>query len=412
MSSCAPSTQAQGLEKENHGDKWIDVPLDWNLFMSSTAIHPFTLSVDDAELSMLQTKLALTRWPDRECVDDWTQGVPLAKVQALIEHWRHGYDWRRCEAMLNGWGQHVTEIDDLDIHFCHIRSKHENALPLIMTHGWPGSVVEFSHVVGPLTDPTAHGGKAEDAFHLILPSLPGYGFSGKPTRSGWNLDRIARAWTELMSRLGYDRWVAQGGDWGSAVTSAIGMKAPPGLAGIHVNMAVARPSAEDMADLTDYEKSALEGMKFYATWGNGYAIQQKTRPQTLGYGLADSPAGQAAWIYEKFQGWSDAADDPDGVFTQDCLLDNIMLYWLGNAGASSARLYWESFDHFVASDVKVPAGISIFPKEIFRPSRRWAEKVYHNLVYWNEVSRGGHFAAFEAPDLFVNELRACFALMR
>ncbi len=380
--------------------------------MTNTAIHPFRLAVDQAELDSLNVRLAATRWPERECVDDWSQGAPLSKVQALVDHWRHRYDWRRCEAMLNGWGQNVTEIDGLDIHFCHIRSKHENALPLLMTHGWPGSIIEFSHVVGPLTDPTAHGGKVEDAFHLILPSLPGYGFSGKPDRTGWGLDRIARAWTELMHRLGYDRWVAQGGDWGSAVTSMLGAQAPQGLLGIHINMAVARPGADDMADLTDAEKRSLASLQQYASQGNGYAQQQKSKPQTLGYGLADSPVGQAAWIYEKFQGWSDAADDPESVFTPDALLDNIMLYWLGNAGASSARLYWESFESFGGRSVTVPTGVSIFPKEIFRSSRRWMEKNYSNIIYWNEQAKGGHFAAFEVPDLFVNELRDCFRLMR
>ncbi len=380
--------------------------------MTATAIHPFTLAIDQSELDMLQSRLAVTRWPERECVDDWSQGAPLAKVQALVEHWRHRYDWRRCEAMLNSWNQNVTEIDGLDIHFCHIRSRHENALPLIMTHGWPGSIIEFCHVVGPLTDPTAFGGRAEDAFHLILPSLPGYGFSGKPSRTGWGLAKIAAAWTKLMGRLGYEKWVAQGGDWGSAVTSTLGMQAPKGLAGIHLNMAVARPTPEDLASPTKAEQAALAALQYYATQGNGYAQQQKTRPQTLGYGLADSPAGQAAWIYEKFQGWSDAGDDPDSAFTRDALLDNIMIYWLGNAGASSARLYWESFDSFMASEVNVPTGISIFPKEIFRPSRHWAERTYRNITYWNELERGGHFAAFEVPDLFVEEVRACFRTLR
>ncbi len=380
--------------------------------MTNTTIHPFTLAIDQSELDALQTRLAATRWPERETVEDWSQGAPLAKVQALVDHWRHGYDWRRCEAMLNGWGQFVTEIDGLDIHFCHIRSKHENALPLIMTHGWPGSVVEFSKVVGPLTDPTAYGGKAEDAFHLVLPSLPGYSFSGKPVKTGWGLDKIAPAWIELMARLDYTKWVAQGGDWGSAVTSKLGELAPEGLAGIHVNFAVARPTPEDMATLTDAEKASLASSQYYMTQGNGYATQQKTRPQTLGYGLADSPVGQAAWIYEKFYEWSDAGNDPDGAFGQDHILDNIMLYWLGNCGASSARLYWESFDSFGAKDVTVPVGVSIFPKEISRASRRWAERVYKDIVHWNELPRGGHFAAFEVPELFVAELRACFALMR
>lgn len=377
------------------------------------SIHPFTLSIDQAELDALQTRLAMTRWPERETVSDWSQGVPLAKVRALIDHWQHRYDWRRCEAMLNGWGMHITEIDGLDIHFCHIRSPHDSATPLIMTHGWPGSIIEFCHVVGPLTNPTAFGGKAEDAFHLVLPSLPGYGFSGKPTSTGWGIERIAKAWGLLMDRLGYgDGYGAQGGDWGSAVTAQLGILAPPGLKAIHVNMAVTRPTPDDMADMTDFEKASLASLQAYATDGNGYAQQQKSRPQTLGYGLADSPVGQAAWIYEKFQGWSDAGDDPDAAFGKDTLLDNIMLYWLTNSGASSARLYWESFESFAAAKVEVPTGITAFPKEIFRPSKRWAEKVYTNLIYYNQATRGGHFAVFEVPEIFVDEVRAWGRVVR
>ncbi len=381
--------------------------------MTSTAIHPFTLSIDQSELDSLQSRLASARWPEQECVDDWSQGAPIAKVRALVDHWQHQYDWRACEAMLNGWGQFVTEIDDLDIHFLHIRSPHQDAVPLIMTHGWPGSVLEFRHVIGPLTDPTAHGGKAEDAFHLVLPSLPGYGFSGKPTHRGWGLDRIAKAWTELMSRLGYgDGFVAQGGDWGSAVTTTLGQQAPSGLKAIHINMAVVRPGPEDMVDLTEAEKSGLAGMMDYSTNGNGYAQLQKTKPQTLGYSLADSPVGQAAWIYEKFHGWSDCGDDPENAFGRDALLDNIMLYWLTNSGASSARLYWESFESFAPQTVTVPTGISVFPKEIFRISRRWADKVFKTIIHWNELPRGGHFAAFEVPDLFVGEVRDAFRSIR
>jgi epoxide hydrolase len=377
--------------------------------MTNTAIHPFTLSIDQSELDSLQSRLASARWPEQECVDDWSQGAPLSKVKALVDRWQHHYDWRACEAMLNGWGQFITEIDGLDIHFLHIRSRHENALPLLMTHGWPGSVMEFRHVIGPLSDPTAHGGKAEDAFHLVIPSLPGYGFSGKPTQTGWGLERIGKAWSELMTRLGYGAgFVAQGGDWGSAVTTTLGHQAPAGLKAIHINMAVVRPGPEDMADLTDAEKSGLAGMLDYTTNGNGYAQQQKTKPQTLGYGLADSPIGQAAWIYEKFHGWSDCGDDPENAFGRDALLDNIMLYWLTNSGASSARLYWESMDNFAAQLVTIPTGISVFPKEIFRISKRWADNVFKNIIHWNELPRGGHFAAFEVPDLFVGEVRDAF----
>jgi epoxide hydrolase len=377
-----------------------------------TAIRPAPIAIDQAVLDDLNARIDLTRWPDAEPVDDWSQGAPLAKVKALVDHWRHHYDWRRCEAMINGWNPQVTEIDGVDIHFCHIRSKHENALPVIMTHGWPGSIIEFSHVVGPLTDPEAHGGNAADAFHLILPSLPGYGFSGKPKETGWGVDKIASVWAILMERLGYTRYVAQGGDWGAAVTTAFGAQAPAGLAAIHVNMVIARPTPEDMADMTEREKEGIASLQHYGTVGNGYSTQQKTRPQTLGYGLADSPVGQAAWIYEKFREWSDAGDDPDSAFGQDHILDNIMLYWLGNAGTSSARLYWESFDSFGGTKVAIPSGGSIFKKEIFRPSRRWAERNYTDLRYWNELDRGGHFAAFEVPDLFVGEVRAAFREFR
>jgi epoxide hydrolase len=377
------------------------------------AIHPFTLSVPQSVLDDLQSRLATTRWPARETVEDWSQGAPLTRVQALVEHWRHGYDWRRFETMLNGWGQHVTEIDGLDIHFCHIRSPHADALPLIMTHGWPGSIAEFRHVVAPLTNPTAHGGRAEDAFHLILPSLPGYGFSGKPTGTGWGHPRIAAAWAELMTRLGYgERYAAQGGDWGSAVTSALGALTPPGLAAIHLNMAVVRPRPEDMSQLTDEEKESVARFQAYVAQGSGYAEQQRTRPQTLGYGLADSPVGQAAWIYEKFHGWSEGSNAPEDCFDRDELIDNIMIYWLSNSGASSARLYWESMASFAATEVHVPTGISNFPREIFQPSRRWADRIYRNIIYWNDAPKGGHFAAFEVPDLFVAELRDCFRLVR
>lgn len=376
------------------------------------SIRRFPIAVPQAAIDDLNARLDLARWPEAECVDNWSQGAPLAKVRGLVDHWRHRYDWRGFEAQLNGWGSSVTTIDGLDIWFLHIRSRHADALPLLITHGWPGSVAEFRHVIGPLTDPEAHGGSAADAFHLIVPALPGYGFSGKPDATGWGLERIARAWDALMTRLGYDRYVAQGGDWGSAVTATLGAQAPAGLAAIHLNMAVARPTPEDMVDLTADEAAALVALQDYATQGNGYAQQQKTRPQTLGYGLADSPVGQAAWIYEKFQGWSDCGDDPDTAFGRDALLDNIMLYWLTNSGASSARLYWESFDRFSVDRVEVPVGISIFPREIFRASRRWAERVYRNIIHWGVLPRGGHFAAFEVPDLFVAELRACFATLR
>jgi pimeloyl-ACP methyl ester carboxylesterase len=383
----------------------------------SDAVVPFTLKVDQTQLDDLSRRLDATRWPERETVGDWTQGSPLAKVRALCEHWRSGYDWRRIEAKLNGFGQFKTELDGLGIHFLHVRSPHPNALPLIMTHGWPGSVIEFMKVIGPLTDPTAHGGSADDAFHVVAPSLPGFGFSDKPSEHGWGVPKIAGAWIQLMARLGYDRWVAQGGDWGSAVTTAIGVFNPPGCAGIHLNMPWVAPSPEELKQpLTEHEKAALAAMAYYNEKDSGYSKQQSTRPQSLGYGLVDSPVGQAAWIYEKMWAWTDHKGAPEDVLTLDEMLDNIMLYWLPGAGASSARLYWESFASpgggAQPPPVQVPVGVSQFPKEIVRPSRRWVEKRMPNIIHWNELSKGGHFAAWEQPEIFVDELRTCFRKVR
>ncbi len=378
----------------------------------SDAIRPFTLEIPQAELDDLQRRLGATRWPEKEAVPDWTQGSPLAKVQSLVAHWRNGYDWRRAEARLNALGQFKTEIDGLDIHFLHVRSKHPNALPLLITHGWPGSVMEFMKVIGPLTDPEAHGGKAEDAFHVIAPSLPGFGFSGKPAEKGWGIPKIAMAWITLMQRLGYDRWVAQGGDWGSAVTTTIGVINPLQCAAIHVNMPLIYPGPEDMADMTEKEQSAVKALQYYQEWDSGYSKQQSTRPQTVGYGLVDSPVGQAAWIYEKMWAWTDNKGAPEDVLSMDEMLDNIMLYWLPGTAASSARLYWESFGSFGSVPLACPVGVSIYPKEIFRASRRWAEKHMSNIIHWNELDRGGHFAAWEQPELYVNEIRTCFAKVR
>jgi pimeloyl-ACP methyl ester carboxylesterase len=378
----------------------------------SNPIRPFRLAIPDAELADLGTRIARVRFPEKETVADWSQGVPLVKLRALVDHWRHGYDWRRCESMLNGFGQYRTVIDGLDFHFLHIKSPHAKSFPLIMTHGWPGSVIEFHKVIGPLVDPPAHGGDAADAFDLVLPSLPGYGFSEHPGESGWGVFRIARAWPVLMRRLGYERYGAQGGDWGAAVTTIMGHEAAEGLVGIHVNMPLCLPDAKSAA--AGSEEAALsKALGDYARWESGYAIQQATRPQTLGYALADSPVGQAAWIYEKFRAWTDCDGDPESVLSQDEMLDNIMLYWLSNSGASSARLYWESFhDGFASVAVDLPSGCSIFPKEIYTPSRKLAERHYRRLIYWNKQERGGHFAAFEQPSAFVEELRACFRLMR
>jgi len=378
----------------------------------SDEVRPFVLQVAEASLDDLRQRLALTRWPDREPVDDWSQGAPLARVQALVEYWRTQYDWRRCEAALNRHGQFLTRIDGIDIHFLHLRSKHADALPLILSHGWPGSVIEFLKCIGPLTDPTAHGGAARDAFHLVIPSLPGYGFSGKPRETGWTVRRIAQAWAVLMRRLGYARYVAQGGDWGAAITTAMGVERPEGLAAIHLNMPLVRPR-EPGPDLAPDETRMLERLAWHARWDSGYAQQQSSRPQTLGYALADSPAGQAAWIYEKFQAWTDNTGTPESTLSLDEMLDNIMLYWLPNTATSAARLYWESYrGAFGATELQLPTGCSVFPKDIYAAPRRWAERCMHQLIYWNELERGGHFAAFEQPALFVDELRKCFRLLR
>ena len=374
-------------------------------------IRPFRIDVPEQQLEDLRARLALTRLPEKETPDDWSQGVPLAYMREILEYWQNDYDWRRAEADLNAFDGFLTELDGLDIHFLHVRSPEPNALPLIMTHGWPGSVCEFLEVIGPLADPASHGGDPADAFHVVCPTLPGYGFSGKPTAPGWGVEKIADAWAELMKRLGYDGYVAQGGDWGSAVTTAIGIRDTDHCKAIHVNMVSARPDPID-DDLSELEKRGLAGMKHYQDWDSGYSKQQSTRPQTLGYGLVDSPIGQAAWIMEKFWAWTDCNGHPENALSRDKMLDDVMMYWLTASGASSARLYWESFGSFSAGEVQTPTGCSIFPREIFVCSRRWAENRYKNIIYWNELDRGGHFAAFEQPALFVDELRNCFRLVR
>jgi pimeloyl-ACP methyl ester carboxylesterase len=376
-------------------------------------IKPFHLAIPQAELDDLNFRLDRTRWPARETVDDWSQGAPLAKVRALCTYWRHHYDWRRCETMLNGFGQFKTELDGLDIHFLHVQSPHPGAMPLLITHGWPGSVIEFTKVIGALTDPVAHGGEASDAFHVVAPSLPGFGFSGQPVQTGWNVARIARAWVVLMERLGYTRWVAQGGDWGAAVTKGIGMARPAACAAIHLNLPLSFPTPEDLAaELTPAEQAALVAIAHYRDHESGYAKQQATRPQTLGYGLVDSPVGQAAWIYEKMWGWTDNQGQPEDALSLDEILDNIMLYWLPGSSAASGRLYWESLSDLSPVAIDMPVGVSIFPKELFRPSRRWAERLMPNIIHWNELGHGGHFAAWEQPELFVREIRDCFRRIR
>jgi pimeloyl-ACP methyl ester carboxylesterase len=375
-------------------------------------ITPFRVHATDHQLEDLRNRLHQTRWPEAETVDDWSQGIPLAYMQELCGSWADEYDWRAREARINSFPQFRTEIDGLGIHFVHARSPHDDAFPIVLTHGWPGSVVEFLDVIGPLTDPTAHGGNASDAFHVVCPSLPGYGFSDKPDRAGWNVERIARAWVELMARLGYDRYGAQGGDWGSLVTTAVGDTDPDHVAGIHLNGPIALPDKTTFDDLTPSEQDALADRADHRERGTGYSTQQSTRPQTLGYGLADSPAGQCAWIVEKFWAWTDNDGHPEDALSRDQMLDNVTLYWLTGTGASSARLYWESFRGPRLDPVDTPTGCSIFPGEIIRLSRRWCEKRFSDIRYWNDLDRGGHFAAFEEPDLFTDELRAFFRLVR
>jgi pimeloyl-ACP methyl ester carboxylesterase len=389
------------------------------------AIRPFRVNVPEAELAELRSRINATRWPARELVTDRSQGVQLTTLRALARYWTTEYDWRTCEARLNALPQFTTEIDGVTIHFLHIRSRHENALPLIMTHGWPGSVIELLETVGPLTDPTAHGGTAEDAFHLVLPSLPGYGFSGEPAELGWESGRIARAWAVLMKRLGYTRFVAQGGDVGADVTDAMGRQAPDGLLGIHLNLLTgALGIADRLPAESEQERAALSAVATFKTSGFGYFLEQSTRPQTIGYSLLDSPVGLAAWLLDhdtdSYYKISRAFVEgkPAGKLTRESIVDNLTLYWLTRTGASAARWYWE-FGQFLARAagqappaVPVPVGFTTFPGEIWAAPRSWVETVYPGLAYFNEVDRGGHFAAWEEPELFAGELRAAFRSLR
>jgi pimeloyl-ACP methyl ester carboxylesterase len=370
-------------------------------------IVPFQIDVPGEDIEDLRDRLRRTRWPDPAPVDDWSQGVPLAYLQDLCRYWAESYDWKLRQERLNSFSQYRTDIDGLGVHFVHVRSPHADALPLVVTHGWPGSVVEFLEAIELLTDPPDGG----EAFHVVAPSLPGYGFSDKPTVTGWGVERTARAWAALMARLGYDRYGAQGGDWGAMVTTSIGQQDPDHLVGIHLNMVIGFPGSDD-GEMTEQEQAAMASVTAYMNTDSGYSKQQSTRPQTLGYGLADSPGGQCAWILEKFWSWSDTAGDPVGVLGADRILDNVMLYWLPDTGASSARMYWESFSNPPLGPVSVPTGASVFPKEIFRASRRWAARQYSDIRYWGEPKVGGHFAAFEQPALFVDEVRNFFRTVR
>lgn len=371
-------------------------------------VEPFRIAIPDADLIDLRDRLHATRWPERECVDDWSQGIPLDYTRELATYWADEYDWRPREKALNRFDHFTTEIDGLDIHFIHQRSPHPDAFPLIITHGWPGSIVEFHKVIEPLTDPTRHGGRADDAFHVVCPSLPGYAFSGKPSETGWGVEKIAGAWETLMTRLGYRRYGAQGGDWGAAVTTAIGGNGGH-CVGIHLNMPFARPTSTD--NPTAEEQQALTVAAHYDRWDSGYSKQQSTRPQTLGYALTDSPVGQLAWIIEKFWSWTDCDGHPENVLSRDEMLDNVMLYWLTASAASSARMYWQSFRRVSLQPVALPTGIASFPKEILRAPRSWCEPRY-NITHWTDMPRGGHFAAFEQPELFVGDVRTFFATLR
>jgi epoxide hydrolase len=382
-------------------------------------VTPFRVEVPEADVADLVQRLRRTRWPEPELVADWSQGVPQAYVQDLCRYWADGYDWRATEARLNAWPQFRTDIDGLAIHFIHVRSPRPGALPLIITHGWPGSVLEYLKVIGPLTDPAAHGGDPADAFDVVLPSLPGYGFSGRPAEPGWGVERIAATWAELMARLGYQRYGAAGTDWGTSVTACLGRQDPEHVAGIHLVPPLAGPDPATLGDLTEAERAALASLEHSSQWDSGYSQEHATRPQTIGYALTDSPAALCAWIIEKFWAWTDHDGHLEHVLTRDELLGNLMLYWLPRTGASAARLYWESISQVnrwiteVASDpITIPTGCSVFPGELQRPSRRWAQRRFPDIRYWGEPPRGGHFAAFEQPELFVNEICSFFRLVR
>ena len=386
-------------------------------------VAPFEISVTDEVLDDLKLRLRRTRWPEAETVDDWSQGVPLAYLQEVCDYWANGYDWRARERALNRFEQFVARLDDMDVHFIHARSPEPNAIPLLVTHGWPGSVVEFAKVVGPLSDPVAHGGSAADAFHVVCPSLPGYGFSAKPARPGWGIDRIADCWAQLMAGLGYARYGAQGGDWGSGVSIALATRHTEACLGLHLNMVMRTHMAipdlgSDDPSWTAEEQDAVEALRWLMGWGSGYNRQHSTRPQTVGYGLTDSPAGQAAWVLEKFKDWTDCDGHPENILSRDELLDNVMVYWLGASAASSARLYWERFNSGATDSnrgdgpVTVPTAVARFPAEIAPPVRRWCEPYFSDIRRWTHMPRGGHFAAMEQPELFVADVRAFFRDLR
>ena len=394
---------------------------------SPESIRPYRIHVDEAQLTDLKKRIAATRWPDKETVSDVSQGVQLAQVQALVKYWGSGYDWRKAEAKLNALPEFITTIDGVDIQFIHVRSPNPNAMPLLLTHGWPGSQFEFLKTIGPLTDPVAYGGKVEDSFDVIIPSIPGHGFSGKPTELGWGPDRVAKAWDVLIKRLGYTHYVSQGGDHGSVISDALGRLNPPGLLGIHLNMPATIPpelvkpiNSGDPAPvgLTEPERKAFDSLSTFFGRNAAYGAMMVTRPQTIGYLLADSPTGTAAWMYEKIAAWTDSDGQPERVLTRDEMLDDISLYWLTNAGASSSRFYWENNNNnFSAAaqntaSIKVPVAITVFPHEIYQAPKSWAQRAYPSLSYYNQVNKGGHFASWEQPQLFSEELREAFRPLR
>jgi pimeloyl-ACP methyl ester carboxylesterase len=427
----ARSTHAGGrtMTEPNTMQAPLDVSTP-NAAIGDTSIRPFKVHVPDEALADLRRRIKATRWPDKETVDDRSQGAPLADLQALVKYWGSGYDWRKVEAKMNAFPQFTTNIDGVDIHFIHVRSKHKNAMPMIITHGWPGSVIEQLKIIGPLTDPTAHGGSAEDAFDVVIPSLPGFGFSGRPTGTGWNPDRIARAWDVLMKRLGYTRYVAQGGDWGAVITEAMGRQAPAGLLGIDINLAATIPpevvaalamGGPAPAELTERERETFNASLAYAKAGSAsYFVMLTARPQTVGYGMTDSPAGLAAWVlvHPGFSQWK-YGTDPAQTLTKDDVLDDISLYWLTNSATSANRLYWENKGKSPTiaaaqqtTEIKLPVATTVFGEDAYRPPETWTRRAYPSLIYFHEVPKGGHFAAWEQPELFASELRAAFKSLR
>jgi pimeloyl-ACP methyl ester carboxylesterase len=417
--SLAPSTTLLAQQPVQTGTQ--DRGTSKSLAGEGDSVRPFRVQVPQEALIDLRQRIAATRWPDQETVADRSQGVQLTVMKELVRYWGSGYDWRKAEAKLNALPQFVTTIDGVDIHFIHVRSKNSNALPLIITHGWPGSVFELIKVIGPLTDPTAYGGRAEEAFDVVIPSMPGYGFSGKPKVTGWGPDRIARAWAVLMERLGYKRYVAQGGDWGAPITSAMARQAPAGLLGIHVNLPATIPPDVGMAlsaggpapaGLSEKERAAFDALVTFNTKNRAYSVMMATRPQMIGYALTDSPAGLAAFMYDYNAG------EPERLLTKDEFLDDVTLYWLTNSATSSARLYWENSNSLLSAaaqktaEISLPVAITVFPGEIYRAPETWARRAYRNLIYFHEADKGGHFAAWEEPQLFAEEIRAAFRPLR